>query len=174
MNITLTGHTSGLGEYLYSHLEGNVQGFSRSNGYNINNREDRDKILAASEDSHVLINNAKGSGLAQAEMLYTFFKSWKKKEKHIINIGSRAAERCEFRLKPHPYSLEKKTSHIATRQLQNCDRKCKISNLVFAKLETNDNKVHYPEEELIRFSEIIKMLNLIISSEREIINLEIW
>ena len=50
MIIALTGHTKGLGAELYKDLthQYKVIGFSRSNGYDIKNPNDRKKIIVAS------------------------------------------------------------------------------------------------------------------------------
>lgn len=58
MKISITGHTSGLGECLYKHLSQNntVLGFSRSSGFSIAEPQVREHIASGNYD--VFINNA--------------------------------------------------------------------------------------------------------------------
>lgn len=87
----ITGHTDGIGKHLYQHLSPNAIGFSRSNGYDITNRNDRLKILHESSHCNVLINNAY-AGFGQSELLMDTFYKWGSTDKTIINVGSRIAE----------------------------------------------------------------------------------
>ena len=59
MKCTITGHTFGIGKRLYDHftaLGWEVQGFSRSNGFDLNDK--LDEIVELSKDSDLFINNA--------------------------------------------------------------------------------------------------------------------
>ena len=55
MKIAITGHTKGIGLAIYDLLgqEHNVFGYSRTNGYNINNPE---KIFEEAKDFDIFIN----------------------------------------------------------------------------------------------------------------------
>ena len=91
MKYAMTGHTQGIGQGLYNRLSPDAIGFSRSNGYDINNKEDRRRIIRESRDCDVFINNAE-SGFSQTYLLIELFKEWKDTNKTIINVGSRIAE----------------------------------------------------------------------------------
>ena len=93
MKIVITGHTNGIGQTLYDELskEHEVQGFSKTNGYDISNHTHR-QIIAFS-DYDVFINNAynynpTGYDSSQLEML----KMLDYDNKTIINISSRITD----------------------------------------------------------------------------------
>jgi nucleoside-diphosphate-sugar epimerase len=83
----LTGHTSGIGRAISERLKWRVVGFSRSNGYDITNKDSRRTIIDESKDVDVFINNAQ-AGYAQVDMLIDIFMEWKDQTKKIINVGS--------------------------------------------------------------------------------------
>ena len=56
------------------------------NGYDINNRDSRTKIVHAVNDCNIFINNAH-EGFGQVELLNDIFTAWKDKDSLIINIG---------------------------------------------------------------------------------------
>ena len=91
MRIAITGHTSGIGKCAYTRLTPNIIGFSRSNGYNINNPLDRQRIINESNNCDIFINNA-AAGFGQTELFIELFKEWQTQDKLIINVGSRIAE----------------------------------------------------------------------------------
>lgn len=89
MKIAITGHSRGIGKGLCDAL-GNkghmVLGFSRSNGYNTNEENDRQRILDAVKECDIFINNAYPG---QAEMFEKIFQLWRDDyNKTIVNIGS--------------------------------------------------------------------------------------
>lgn len=91
MIISITGDTRGIGLALKNHfmLEGHtVIGFSRSNGYDINKLDDRNRIILESSSSDIFINNAYAP-LAQTELLKMIISSWENTNKTIININSK-------------------------------------------------------------------------------------
>lgn len=89
--IAITGHTDGIGKKLFETLYPNTIGFSRTNGYDITNTNDIFRILDASENCKVLINNAY-SDFGQSNLLLEAFFRWKDTDKIIINVGSEIAE----------------------------------------------------------------------------------
>jgi hypothetical protein len=103
--IAVTGHTSGIGKEIYDTVNG-CNGFSRSNGYDICNPSDRQKILSSEFD--ILINNAY-DGIGQTLLLLDFFTRFQNTNKTIINVGSRIAE--DFIVLPDDYQ------HLLTYQL---------------------------------------------------------
>jgi NADP-dependent 3-hydroxy acid dehydrogenase YdfG len=89
LNLAITGHSKGIGQSLYNKFlsEGHsVQGFSRSNGYDISLRQT--DIINESETCDVFINNAYHA-TGQTELLVLLLEKWKDKNKLIINIGTK-------------------------------------------------------------------------------------
>ena len=85
MRIAITGHTKGIGKAcadIFSEHE--VLGFSRSNGFDINEPEE---IFKSAEDCDVFINNAY-SHRHQIDLFNLFYNSWEDTNKHIINVNS--------------------------------------------------------------------------------------
>lgn len=90
MKIGITGHTHGIGKATYELLESRghtVKGFSRQNGFNIDNVFNRKEILKEVEDFDVFINNAFSPN--QTTLLQELIELWDGKDKLIINIGSK-------------------------------------------------------------------------------------
>lgn len=107
MRISITGHTKGIGKCLYLHLKDlghNVIGFSRTNGYDINNLQSRQEIINESKDADVFINNAWTFDSGQTELLKQIIECWDgDKNKKICNISSKAS----FNIKDMDEDLEK-------------------------------------------------------------------
>ena len=78
MNIALTGHTKGLGSAIYENLgqKHKITGFSRSNGYDI--IQDQDKIMDKIEDCPLVVVNAH-AGRGQLTLLKRIYG------RHIFN-----------------------------------------------------------------------------------------
>lgn len=98
MKIALTGHTAGIGKALADWLINHghqVQGFSRSNGYDINDDATLERILSESSDADIFINNAYAE-FQQTKLLYMFHKLWKDQHKSIINIASARTQRYTY------------------------------------------------------------------------------
>jgi hypothetical protein len=91
MKIAITGHTQGIGKRAYDRLCPNIIGFSRSNGYDITNPTDRERIIEESNHCDIFINNAT-TEFGQTLLFLELFKNWQYQNKTIINVGSRIAE----------------------------------------------------------------------------------
>lgn len=92
MKYAITGHTQGVGRRAFERLSPNVKGFSLSTGYDINNFEDRRRIISESWDCDIFINNAP-AGFGQTYLFLELAQAWKNEpNKKIINVGSRIAE----------------------------------------------------------------------------------
>lgn len=84
MKVGITGHTQGLGKYLFEHFENlghYCEGFSRSNGYEI--KENFDQILDHIKDFDLFINNAH-----QGDVQSKFLDHLKNNKINIVSIGS--------------------------------------------------------------------------------------
>ena len=87
MKIAITGHSRGIGKALYDALSDghDVEGFSRSNGFDIN---DPNLIVRAVKKHDVFVNNAYDS-ISQVTILNMLWAKWKYDEtKTIVNIIS--------------------------------------------------------------------------------------
>ena len=86
MKIALTGHTRGIGNAIKQLLEPEheIIGFSRTNGYNIN---EPNVIYELAKDADVFINNAQFQDY-QLKLFDLFWNDWKYKHKTIINMNS--------------------------------------------------------------------------------------
>jgi len=86
VKIALTGHTRGIGNAIKQLLEPEheIIGFSRTNGYNIN---EPNVIYELAKDADVFINNAQFQDY-QLKLFDLFWNDWKYKHKTIINMNS--------------------------------------------------------------------------------------
>ena len=104
MIVRITGHTKGIGKCLFNDLVQaghDVQGFSRSNGYNISDPQSRQSILEQSKHADIFINCAWPDGdlpmteidqfNGQTEMLKLMINVWEgDKDKKILNLSSKS------------------------------------------------------------------------------------
>ena len=141
MRIALTGHTSGIGKALVQQCRnGNdtiifgkllwtdgepILGFSRRNGYDINDPAPIIRETLAKK-CDVFINNAHDK-FAQVDLLYGMWHFWKDQDKQIICISSLAPDVTKN--SPQPYSTEKNALDHACEQLQNSKGKCRVINI---------------------------------------------
>jgi nucleoside-diphosphate-sugar epimerase len=88
MKIAITGHTSGLGRSFYHECiqRGHVvQGFSRTNGYDLRDYSQVERMLDKVNGFDLFISNAK-SDYVQAQILYRLVRQGTCQT--IVNIGS--------------------------------------------------------------------------------------
>ena len=91
MKIVITGHNKGLGKALsqvFESEENTIVGFSRTYNCDINDEEDRQKVLKELETADMFINNAYDP-VGQTELLRGAIELWDGTNKFIINIGSK-------------------------------------------------------------------------------------
>ena len=81
MKIAITGHTKGLGKHLFDSLsqKHDTIGFSRSNGYDIKDPKNREKIIEESKECDILINLVHNY-YHQTDQLFEFHQSWSGKD----------------------------------------------------------------------------------------------
>ena len=111
MNIALTGHSKGLGKALFDKLNSTnkILGFSRSNGYDIKNPNDRKKIISEIKDFDVFINLVHNY-YHQTDILFELHQKWQGQNKKIINISTSAVDDDKFGLGDYSlleYKLQK-------------------------------------------------------------------
>ena len=113
MKIALTGHSKGLGQALFNKLSltHETLGFSRNNGYDIKNPDNRKKIIKESKDCDIFINLVHNY-YHQTDLLLELHKSWKGLQKYIINIGTQAVDDENFGISDYQmleYKVQKTT-----------------------------------------------------------------
>jgi NADP-dependent 3-hydroxy acid dehydrogenase YdfG len=145
MKYAITGHTSGIGQALFSHLSPAAIGFSLTTGYDIRDRADRIRIINESEDCDVFINNAP-AGFGQTELFLELFEHWKHKDKTIINVGSRIAEIAALPVS-HQFLLGYQAEKLILKEMSSRAQgaKCKVNYRWFAYVGTERILKKYPE-----------------------------
>lgn len=163
MHIGITGHTSGIGQFLYNYyLKNNVvMGFSRSNGYDIANKIHRNNIINDSLKLDVFINNAT-SEFNQSILLSDMYKKWNKLGKSgvIISIGSRVAYDYKTRAMPIMYDIEKLSLYHTHESLCNLSQQINLTLLSLGYVE-NKNVT----EPMISMNDISCMIDYIIKNQ---------
>lgn len=161
--IAITGHTSGLGKSLFDHYRQKgcvVEGFSRSNGYDLFTLGTQDRILQRINDYDVLINNAY-AGWSQIELLYLTFEKWKTQPKHIINISSNSGDGVKNFV--HPYAAHKTALDKASEQLNAIkEAHCRVTNLRPGWLDTERVAKFNINEPKIALTEMIQIIDWIL------------
>lgn len=119
MRVIVTGHTSGIGKAFfdfYNEKGYNVQGFSRSNGFDISDATVRCNLVAhVIQNCDLFINNAYSDDV-QLKMMKLIDPYWKKdsSKTHVV-IGSRAAD---IPISSEKYNKNKKDIDIAAIEMQ--------------------------------------------------------
>lgn len=108
MKIVITGHTRGLGKALCDHFQSHtVLGFSRSNGYDISNLNNRNRILNEIRDADMFINNTYNNfDDSQLALLKEVYSLWEGTDKIIVNVSSR------YTTGPEKYCKDKEQQDI--------------------------------------------------------------
>lgn len=91
--IVVTGHSKGIGQAIYNYFAqdatNTVVGFSRSNGFDITDAGTRSRIVAASADADVFVNNAYNfCDDSQTFMLQELYAAWTGQDRIIINLST--------------------------------------------------------------------------------------
>jgi hypothetical protein len=162
MKYAITGHTQGIGQGLYNRLSPNATGFSRSTGYDIDNKEDRRRIIRESKDCDVFINSA-GSNFSQTYLLIELFNAWKDTNKTIINIGSRVSEikLPATRLELLEYQAQKLILKTMVNELQGYT--CNVTYKWFAYVGTERILKKYPHFTSADYISIDAAVDIILS-----------
>ena len=176
MKIAITGHSRGIGKELYDIFEGEhqVEGFSRSNGFDIATKH---QLIARSvKNNDVFVNNA-WAGFSQVELLNTVFEMWKDDEtKTIVNVSS---------LSKYPglsgnttgYSASKAAlSHQAFLLMFKTNRKCRMINVNPGYVETDMTKKLHGQTSMLSAKECADAIAWAINQPQhvEIGELSLW
>jgi hypothetical protein len=138
MKIAITGNTKGLGNELSKRFD-NVVGFTRSNLP----IKFVDKIISASSDCDVFINNA-FDGFNQTKLLMALYDEWKDTDKIIVNIVSRS--KYPNISKGFMYSASKASlSHLSNSLRLIGDKKCRIIDINAGLLNSKIPSLSYIE-----------------------------
>lgn len=110
--VAITGHTRGIGKGIYDYFlrkDYEVRGFSRTNGYDLNDQNSISQIVSETLDFDIFVNNAFNhlGGFAQVQLLHDLFPHWKNKEGWIINLSSVASDFIAGRKETTPYPITK-------------------------------------------------------------------
>jgi hypothetical protein len=147
MKYAITGHSKNIGKFIFDKYHADAIGFSRQNGYDINNKNDRDRIIEKSYNCDVFINNAP-AGFGQSELCLELWHRWKDTDKLIINVGSRIAESNVVLPDQHShlleYSMHKRTLKTLTEDLNKINTRVKVKYAWFAYVGTPEILKKYP------------------------------
>lgn len=177
MRIAITGHTKGIGQGLYTELskEHTVDGFSRSNGYDISTEQDR--LIEIVKDYDVFINNAH-MGNHQVTLFTKLFSLWQNKDRTIVNIGSisKYLETHNNGLKVGPYAQSKiNLNKQAIHKTLSGNKKCRIITVNPGFVHT-DMSSHVKNTEMLKVDELVPIISYAISLPQhiEIGDIGIW
>jgi NADP-dependent 3-hydroxy acid dehydrogenase YdfG len=142
MKIAITGHTQGIGLALakkFEELGHTVQGFSRSNGYDISDDSNLDRIVSDSDSCDIFINNAM-HGYAQTKLLYKIHSNWLDQNRMIVNMGSKVTMLWFKEHRDPEYRTQKKSLDDACEFLNNRSLLPKIMLIKPPSVETQRNQ----------------------------------
>ena len=151
MRVIVTGHTKNLGLAIYNHMvnQGHeVQGFSRSNGYNI--PEKLDEIAEYARTCDIFFNNVHHE-LTQAEFIKRLAGQVK-----IVTSGSMAAQ---FNRPANPYFVTK-------RKIQETHAEYKRQTNVPMLLLRMGYLENYPEKNPTSYAQILNVIDCWIQNPR--------
>jgi hypothetical protein len=162
MKYAITGHTSGIGKAVSESVT-NFIGFSKSTGYNINERIDRKRIIKQCNDVDVFINNAH-DGFGQTYMLLDLFHAFKDTNKTIINVGSKVADEI---LKNYEhlleYQIQKKSLRVLHNDLIKLDTTLNLKYTQFGYVGTERILQKYPNMATTEYITVDNAVNIILS-----------
>ena len=147
MKIAITGHTSGLGKYIYDVCVKNkhdVVGFSLSTGYDIDNKSVCSDIISQSKHMDMFINCAYGTltdhyvkgANGQVELLKQILSEWQDdNSKFILHVGSKYMFRNPQKMPSAKiYTLDKRQAHDI---IQKYNSKAKVFNFIPGMFESS-------------------------------------
>lgn len=147
MKIVVTGHTKGLGQAIYYHyinLGHDVIGFSRTNGYDIEQAADFAKIVQAAKTANLFFNNVHYK-FSQVNFLYALQNATT-----IITSGSMAADQTGS----NAYSQEKHTLEQTHKKLVK-ETSCPMLLLKMGYLENYSDKPF----RVIKYKEVLDYID---------------
>jgi hypothetical protein len=163
MKIAITGHTQGIGKGLFQRLSPNAIGFSKSTGYDITNREDRQRIISECSNCDIFINNATEE-FGQTYLFLELFEEWKNLDKTIINVGSRIADAKRLADDKH-HLLKYQAEKLILKEMtfRTVGSICKIKYRSFAYVGTEKILSKYPHFTVDDYISIDNAVDMILS-----------
>jgi hypothetical protein len=155
MKCIITGHTGGVGKAIYDHFLSKgweVQGMSRSNGYDIS--VDQDRIVSEATGCDIFVNCAY-AGDAQTELL----DKLKDKVKSMIVVGSVAADWARI-WKDYGESKERLQDKCKELSLEDNTTYANIFYLKLAFCENTQWPIFVDEKYKVSFVELIKIIDM--------------
>ena len=163
MKIAITGHTQGIGKGLFERLSPNAIGFSKSTGYDILKKEDRQRIIREVVDCDVFINNAPAE-FGQTYLFLELFEEWKNLNKTIINVGSRIADlRCLPKDRQHLLKYQAEKLILKEMSYRTLGNVCKVKYRTFAYVGTEKILFKYPHFTVDDYISIDDAVDIILS-----------
>ena len=179
IKVAITGHTKGLGKIMYDSfiLDGHdVVGFSRSNGYNIKNKDDRNRIILETEECDIFVNNAynyEDWDNSQLDMLKDIYNTWESnKNKCIINISSGAADVYPIPITipgipRYPDYIKAKWEQdrwlVGVRNILNMKEQVRLINLKPGRVLTEKTMDQWKNQNVLEGSSVYKIIKLALS-----------
>jgi len=128
VKVGITGHTKGIGKAI-ADLYPDHLGFSRSNGFDISNKEIVDLIVSQINDCDIFVNNAYHQ-TSQTILFKKIFNLWRDNPyKTIVNINSIAKYGLGNTKEEIEYSKNKKLLYTEASRVMFSDKKCRIVNI---------------------------------------------
>jgi len=143
MKIAITGNTSGIGLALQNIFAANgheVFGFSRSSGYDIENKADRERILNTASNCDIFINNAY-SPTGQTLLLNELISQWQNSDKSIINLSSKLSFFPKGKIHQLDHYISEKNKQNDIIQNRITQAKPKLMNVIIGLVDTPMSKV---------------------------------
>lgn len=157
LSVAVTGHTTGIGEAVFNHYFPNSKGFSRSNGYDIDDPAARKRIIESVADCDVFVNSAyTWNTMSQTVLMYELFNEWKDQDKLILSIGSNTTD--GIKKQPQPYTAGKAALDKACEQLSNLNADCRVANIKFGYVGTERVIADYNPKSLISLEHSVELI----------------
>jgi len=170
MKIAITGHTKGIGKALFDNLikAGHTcYGFSRSNGYDITDKQSQENIIGRSLKCDVFINNAY-NGFSQEELLDLIYNEWKDcDDKTIVVINSRTRFGVA---RNRVYAHSKKQLHHKTiKCFSDPEKRCRVISISPGYVKTNMTSTdEYSEFKMMTPEELAELISWCINQPQHI------
>jgi len=161
MRIALSGHTRGIGKYIFENIES--YGFSRTNGYDIT---DTDNYINSIKNFDVFINNT-FHPIYQQKIFEKLFDEWKYKNKTIVNILNLSTILNDDITVQHEYFKSKQSfkKSIQSTMLNNKNKKVRIINLF---ISTMENHTNYTGKNKVKYKDVFNILKFALESPQDV------
>ncbi len=173
MKVAITGHTKGIGRAIADlYYTDEIMGFSRSNGYDISDPSTLNRIISASKDCDIFINNAYHD-FAQCDLLEKIFELWKDDpSKTIVNIISRAkygSGKAKF------YGQTKMELYSKAKNIMFGNKRCRIINISPGYVRT-DMVSHVTDTNMLTPEQLATMIKWCLDQPQgiEVGELSVW